>query len=981
MSTTSGLTAQYFADTSLKTLKNTRIDPNINLNLPATASPAPGVVASDFSVRWTGVINIGATNTFTFNALSDGGIKVIVNGQSLINDWADHTTRNDYGSIALAGGKSYSIEVDYYNPTGAAVAQLSWATPGQSWQVIPTSQFSTTVTTPAPTPVGSPNASLSAANVTAAGGNAYTFNVTYTDTVALNGATIGTGDVVVSGPNGFKQTATLVALTHSVDNKSYTASYRITPPGNTWDIGDNGAYTIALQAGQVEDSTNVWETAKTLGTFQVVVPGSPTASVVLTNVASGGGNAYSFTVTYRDTAAFDSWTIGTGDVVVTGPNGFRQIATLTGVTHTADNKTYAATYRITPPGNTWDAGDNGLYTVALQAAQVEDSANVWEAAKTLGTFQVFIPGSPTASLAAANVTTPSTSSTFTVTYRDAVALDSWTIGTGDVVVTGPNGFKQIASLIGVTHSADNKTYTGTYRINAAGGTWDAGDNGIYTVALQPLQVEDSTNVWAAARTLGTFQVLIPGSPTAALSVGNITTPGGTTASFTVTYKDTATFNSWTIGTGDVIVTGPNGYKQTATLVSLTHTADNKTFTATYRITAPGGSWDAKDNGIYTITLQPVQVQDSTGVWIGGRALGTFQVFLRGDDWFTNNIHDANLQNLVRQLDTDGSLTRNDMLSIFSEVENGGVSATEYSDLRTLLTAGNGNPVSMPDYVRDLADKVVFGDSANSTYQGHGLGNLFAGSSAVQLADLVGKWFLGNDLPATGGGLQYAAAAGSLFGSGPTITNVVQGEVSDCYFVAAVGEIVLRSPNDIRSMFIDNGDGTYTVRFYKPNGTADYVTVNRMVATTGSGTFYYANLGQSVSDPNTVLWVSLLEKAYAQVAQEGWSRGASNAANSYGVLNLGWEGDVVRQLTKDSVTFNSLNSGSASAILGAFGAGHLVALDSNNNTNSGIISDHVYVMTGYSNGIFTLYNPWGYYQSVSWATIVQNFGAWSNGNPL
>ena len=68
-------------------------------------------------------------------------------------------------------------------------------------------------------------------------------------------------------------------------------------------------------------------------------------------------------------------------------------------------------------------------------------------------------------------------------------------------------------------------------------------------------------------------------------------------------------------------------------------------------------------------------------------------------------------------------------------------------------------------------------------------------------------------------------------------------------MAALAEIAYRSPATITSMFIVNGDGTYTVRFYN-NGKADYVTVDSQLP---SG---YASIANE-------LWVGLAEKAWAQ----------------------------------------------------------------------------------------------------------------------
>jgi hypothetical protein len=344
------------------------------------------------------------------------------------------------------------------------------------------------------------------------------------------------------------------------------------------------------------------------------------------------------------------------------------------------------------------------------------------------------------------------------------------------------------------------------------------------------------------------------------------------------------------------------------------------------------------------------------------------------DWFSQNLHTASLVSLARQLDADGSLSRNDMLAIFKQVESAGaLTSTELTDLRTIVS--NATLLGMPGYVQNLAGKVVNGNPANADYLGQTLGNLAVGSSATQLTNLVNKWFLGTDLPTVDkSGLTYTSAAGTLFGSaGPVDTNVVQGEVADCYFVAAAADVAFNSPQSIKNDFIDNGDGTFTVEFFH-NGTPDFVTVNRYLPTTSNGKLWYAGMGWSVSNTSNVLWVPLLEKAYAQLAEEGWSR--TTAKNAYASLADGWEGNVMTQLTGKSMSFATLTSATTTlnAIVSAFQKGKMVCLDSDPVTASNVVPNHIYAVTGYNatTQTFTLYNPWGSTIQLTWSQIAANF---------
>ena len=136
----SGLTGKYYDTASFSTLKATRVDPGINFGW-GTAAPLAGMGADTFSVRWTGRIIPRANETYTFYTQSDDAVRLWVNGQQLINAWTSHTSREDRGSIALKATQSYTIQVDYRENSGSAVARLSWSSPTVAKSVVPAAQL------------------------------------------------------------------------------------------------------------------------------------------------------------------------------------------------------------------------------------------------------------------------------------------------------------------------------------------------------------------------------------------------------------------------------------------------------------------------------------------------------------------------------------------------------------------------------------------------------------------------------------------------------------------------------------------------------------------------------------------------------------------------------------------------------------------------------------------------------------------------
>src|SRR5262245_38896293 len=315
------------------------------------------------------------------------------------------------------------------------------------------------------------------------------------------------------------------------------------------------------------------------------------------------------------------------------------------------------------------------------------------------------------------------------------------------------------------------------------------------------------------------------------------------------------------------------------------------------------------------------------------------------DWFDQNVHDAAQRQLLRTDFADKSLNRSDMLGVFTQVKKDGtVSSNEFTDLKTVANAAS--LFASFTYVTDLTRSVVLGSVANAHFQGATLGNLTAGSAAAKLDKLVQKWFLGADHPdASYSGLTvtYQAAAGTLFGaSGPQYTDVHQGAVGDCYFVATLGEIALRSPSAIQNMFIVNGDGTYTVRFLQ-NGVAHYVTVDNQLPTYYGGYFLYANMGGFYSDSTNVLWVALAEKAYVQMNEAGWLRPAAwgGGTNAYSGIEGGYFGDAVHQIVNHGCTDYYVNGASdASTLNTAWTSGKLIGFGSKSApADSRIVGNH------------------------------------------
>jgi Bacterial Ig-like domain/Calpain family cysteine protease len=124
--------------------------------------------------------------------------------------------------------------------------------------------------------------------------------------------------------------------------------------------------------------------------------------------------------------------------------------------------------------------------------------------------------------------------------------------------------------------------------------------------------------------------------------------------------------------------------------------------------------------------------------------------------------------------------------------------------------------------------------------------------------------------------RYANIQGSLFAYGANdsveiaYNDAIQGGLSDCYLMAAMAAVALHRPQVIRSMFHDNGNGTYDVTFFDPlslslNNPYKKVTVDADLPIYDDINNTKPLLYGKSADKTTSgyeLWPSLLEKAYA-----------------------------------------------------------------------------------------------------------------------
>lgn len=119
----------------------------------------------------------------------------------------------------------------------------------------------------------------------------------------------------------------------------------------------------------------------------------------------------------------------------------------------------------------------------------------------------------------------------------------------------------------------------------------------------------NTNIY----NLGTLNI----APTATItSAPDVTVAGATTYTVRITYAASNSVASGSIGTNDITLGG-----QVATGFAIVSGADTSTTVVDYTFAAPGGSFDAGDNGVLTLALGAGPVTNASGASVGSLLTG------------------------------------------------------------------------------------------------------------------------------------------------------------------------------------------------------------------------------------------------------------------------------------------------------------------------------------------------------------------------
>jgi hypothetical protein len=401
------------------------------------------------------------------------------------------------------------------------------------------------------------------------------FTVTFTDNVGIDVATVGTGDVRVTGPNGYNQIAQFVSVNSTTNGTPRSATYAVTPPGGgVWTTLQNGTYSITMESGQVKDVEGAFVSAGTLGQFTVDVPivyyaanmdvnpgwslepqwqygtpGYPSNANGPTSSFSGANKiiAYNLTGDYADRLPVKYAT--TPNIDTSGANsltlrfrrwlGLKRNDTVS-IQASANGTTWTTLWSATSPLNdtSWQlvqypipaalVGSSTLrlrWTMASNTSQNEIGWNI-DDVELLGSGSLDSTP-PSVALNVSNLTTGgSPSHVCALVCTDATAVRLASFDTSDITILGPlEGTAQPAPVefSGADRESDGSPVTATYSISPpGGGLWNDSHNGTYTITLVQEAIEDVRLNKTSEVVLGTFTVAIVPPPPGQLTVESAT---------------------------------------------------------------------------------------------------------------------------------------------------------------------------------------------------------------------------------------------------------------------------------------------------------------------------------------------------------------------------------------------------------------------------------------------------------------------------
>jgi hypothetical protein len=473
-------------------------------------------------------------------------------------------------------------------------------------------------------------------NITGVGSS--TANGSYTTGQAINVAVTFSGNVTVTGSPRIALNSGGGAFANYASGSGTSVlnfTYTVASGDSSADLDCSSIGALTLNGGTIKDASpnNATLTlpapgaAGSLGANKSIVidTAAPTVSNVTATTADGTygvGQNIAITVTFSEAVTVT----GTPRIAVNIPGG-----AFANYTSGSGTNTLTFTYTVAAGHNIADLDYVTTSSLALNGGTIKDAA-----------------------LNNATLTLPATGGAGSLGFNKNIVIDTTGPTVSSVSSTTANGtygvggsvtitvtFNEIVNVTGTPTLALNSggsasyssgsgtnTLSFTYTVAAGQNSSDLDYSATSSLALAGGTIRDGVLNNApltlpapgAAGSLGANKtIVIDTTPPTAVFNGEVPIRDAATMDFTITYADANGVDTTSFDNGDITVTGPGGYNQSASFTG------NVAGVATYRIPAPGGTWNLADNGNYTITQNTPQVKDLAGNFRFSGTIGTIGV--------------------------------------------------------------------------------------------------------------------------------------------------------------------------------------------------------------------------------------------------------------------------------------------------------------------------------------------------------------------
>ncbi len=512
--------------------------------------------------------------------------------------------------------------------------------------------------------------------VIATGTNTTEVSVTYYDASGVNIASIDVDDIQVRGLQGDPLVVTSATTDVAVGEqaRTVTATYTIANAnGESFSTLDNGLYTVSLNEGEVADVLGNQVAADSLTSLEVFVPVQLTITVE--NLSAEGGLAQTpFWVGVHE----GNFQVARGGVEAAEFDGLEDLAEEGDVSGVVSR---------------FASESSGVDTVIL-APDGFAGAPVFEPGEVVSQTLSILNTDVNRYFSFASMLIPSNDAFFANLNPRAYRLfdaNGFFLGPQTITLTGRDVYDAGTEVNGVGAGAafsaeggDGIDENGVIRRHS--GLDDFIGSGLPTGESLLSAFDADTPLARITISLadGVSAPIDQQGPTARVSADDVLQAGVASHEIQVTYNDPSGIDPSSIGTGDLLITGPLGRQLQVTNV-VTDAADGatpNTVTATYTVTTADGEFSARDNGRYEVNVLTGEVTDAGGRSTASPSAGDFRVDVG-----------IRLQVEIESLSLDSGLSQTPFWVGFHdggfEVARSGASAAEFGGLE--LIAEEGDP--------------------------------------------------------------------------------------------------------------------------------------------------------------------------------------------------------------------------------------------------------------------------------------------------